>query len=94
MQPEEGSAGAPPAIDPALLSKFMRLWSAYNRENDPQKTAVLQAMKPYLHPDRRERVDRALQTLRLTHVAREALGVDLFGSLFKGINLPLTRRNR
>ena|GEM_PF-1462772 len=73
-----------PAIDPATLGNIMRLWEAYNKGGDPQKTAVLHAMKPYLHPERRDRMDRALQTLRLVHVAREALGADILGSLFRG----------
>jgi len=72
-------------IDPKLLSGAMRLFGAYNKGGDPQKTALIQAVKPYLRPSRRDRVDKAMQTLKLASVAKEALGEDIFSSLLGGI---------
>jgi hypothetical protein len=80
MNEEPGGGG----IDPSMLLKLTRLWSAYNGNDDDQKFAILKAVKPYLRPERSERMDRALQTLRLARVAREALGADLLGSLLSG----------
>ena len=71
-------------IDPNMLSKAMQLFGAYNR-SDPQKAALLQAVKPYLRPARRERVDQAMQTLKLANVAREALGNNALDGLLGGI---------
>jgi hypothetical protein len=71
-------------IDPQMLGKAMQLFGAYNR-SDPQKAALMQAVKPYLRPARRERVDQALQTLKLANVAKEALGTDALGGLLSGI---------
>jgi hypothetical protein len=65
--------------DPAMMGNVMRLLGAYQKGGDPKKAAVLQAVKPYLRPERQQRVDRALQTLKLASVAREAFGSDIFG---------------
>lgn len=79
-----GLLGGDSSIDPKLISTAMRFLGAYNN-NDPQKAALMQAVKPYLRPERRERVDQAMQTLKLANVAKEALGTDMLGNLFGGI---------
>jgi hypothetical protein len=94
--PPAGSAAEPIAqapdlssllggIDPAVMTHAMRLLGAYNRGGDPQKAALMQAVKPYLRPARRDRVDKAMQTLKLANVAKEALGTDIVGNLLGGI---------
>jgi len=72
-------------IDPNLMANAARLLGAYNKGSDPQKSALMQAVKPYLRPARRERVDKAIQTLKFANVAREALGTDIFGNLLGGL---------
>jgi hypothetical protein len=63
----------------------MRLLGAYNKGGDPHKAALMQAVKPYLRPARRDRVDKAMQTLKFASVAKEALGTDILGDLLGGI---------
>jgi len=72
-------------IDPKLMTNAMRLLGAYNKGGDPQKAALMQAVKPYLRPARRDRVDKAIQTLKFASVAKEALGTDVLGNLLGGI---------
>ncbi|GHV32252.1 hypothetical protein FACS18949_02600 [Clostridia bacterium] len=71
------------ALDPNMLGGLTKLLGAYSKGGDPRKAALLQAVKPYLRPERQRKVDRALQTLKLTSVAREAFSSDL-GGLFGG----------
>ncbi len=73
--------GGDGGIDPAMMGKLLQLWGVYN-QGDPQKAGLLTAMKPYLRKERADRVDRALQTLKLTKVAREALGSGLLNGFF------------
>lgn len=79
-----GSLFGDNGFDPKLMGKALQLFNAYSR-NDPQKAALMQAVKPYLRPARRERVDQAMQTLKLANVAKEALDSDMLGGLFNGI---------
>ena len=61
MQPPE-DARAPMA---ALLKQAGRL--------DARQENLLNALKPFLKPSRREKIDRALQVARLSHLAQAAL---------------------
>ena len=55
-------------LDPALLSMGMRLLGEYNR-SDSRGEALLQALRPYLKPQRQSKVDRAVSIARLSRVA-------------------------
>lgn len=81
----EGSEAAPPPVeeepsplsalaglDPKLLQMGMGLLSEYSAQDD-KKTALLAALKPFLKPERQEKMDQAVRIARLTRVIRTAL---------------------
>ena len=59
-------AGGMGALDPALIGRVMPLLGALNRENDD--TRLLQALRPYLHGEREQRLDETMRLLRLTRL--------------------------
>ncbi|MBQ4613079.1 MAG: hypothetical protein IJB26_06020 [Clostridia bacterium] len=60
--PPNLSGGSLP--DLSMLTRLMPLMSAFGREDDD--TRLLQALRPYLHGDRSERLDETMKLLRLT----------------------------
>lgn len=69
--PAAPAAPAPPAggtgaLDPALIGRVMPLLGALNSENDD--TRLLQALRPYLHGEREQRLDETMRLLRLTRL--------------------------
>lgn len=57
-------------FDPSLLSKLSKL--TIEPQND-KKTALLNALKPYLSKSRQEKLDRALNLMNMTRIAKVAL---------------------
>ena len=53
----------PPAVDPAMLSALQQLLSGMQKEDD--NTRLLLALRPHFSSKRQQRVDRAVQLLRL-----------------------------
>lgn len=47
------------------ISKMMSLMSAFNSKEDDNRSRLLISLKPHLSEERRERVDSAVQILRL-----------------------------
>ena len=72
----EGSAPSPlsalEGLDPGLLKMGMGLLSEYSAQDD-RKTALLAALRPFLKPERQEKMDQAVRIARLTRVIRTAL---------------------
>lgn len=66
---EKHGAAAP---DADMLAGLGRVMSAANAGSD--KTALLDAMKPYLAEKRRGKVDRALKIARIARIAGAAFG--------------------
>ena len=62
------------SLDPTMLSKLMTLFSAYQDGSD-EKTRLLEAMKPFLRPERQSKLDRAVQIARLSRVIRSAMSM-------------------
>jgi len=60
------------SMDPKLLQAAVTLFSEYSAPDD-QKTALLNALKPYLKPERQAKVDKALRLARLARVIHRAL---------------------
>ena len=77
-EPDTGAEGAPSplsalsGLDPRLLQLGMGLLSEYSAPDD-RRTALLEALKPFLKPERREKLDQAARIARLTRVVRAAL---------------------
>ena len=59
--PEKSDAGGSP--DMARLIQLMPLLSGLNK--DDENTALLRALRPYLHGEREKRVDDAIHMMRL-----------------------------
>ena len=63
--------GAPPGDD-AFVRGILQLVRQANQTDGPQE-ALLAALKPYLRPERREKLDRALRIARISQLAGSAL---------------------
>ena len=71
-----GLSGLLGSLDPEMISKVMTLLSIYQNGSD-EKTRLLEAMKPFLRPERQSKLDRAVQITRLSRVIRSAM--NMFG---------------
>ena len=58
-------------LDPAMLKNIGTLVQEYNRSDD-EKTALLQALHPFLREERWVKVEKAIQITRLSRVIRTA----------------------
>ena len=82
FQPEaEPSPPSSNLLDEEMMRSMMQLFRQV-QQNDGRQEALLRALKPYLAPDRQEKLDRAVQLARLSHIAGFALGKP--GGLFPG----------
>lgn len=61
-------------LDPRLIQTAMRLFSEYSAV-DNRKVALLNALKPFLRPERYAKVDRAVQIAKLSRVIRVAFQI-------------------
>lgn len=52
----------------------MTLLSEYSAQDD-KKAALLSALKPFLKPERQEKIDQAVRIARLTRVVRAAFSL-------------------
>lgn len=59
-------------LDPRLLAAAQRALAAYQSPSD-RRDVLLSALKPFLKPERRPKVDKAIQIARLSRVLRSAL---------------------
>lgn len=60
------------SIDPKLIQAAVTLFSEYSAPDD-QKAALLNALKPFLKPERQAKVEKAMHLARLARVIRAAL---------------------
>ena len=74
--PSNGAATPPPSsplpsgVDPALIQRLLPLLSQMNRAESSETTAFLLALRPFLKPERRDKVERAAQLARVIHLAK------------------------
>lgn len=64
-------------LDPKLLSTAAKLMSQYNSSDD-SRTALLQALRPFVKEQRYAKLDKAIQIARLSRMIR--MGLELFRS--------------
>ena len=57
-------------IDPALIQKLLPVISQVNRPESGETAAFLHALRPFLKPERQDKVDRAAQLARLIHLGK------------------------
>ena len=60
-------------IDPALLTRLIPVLQQMNRSESSEASAFLYALRPFLKPSRRDKVDRACQLARIIHLAKTFL---------------------
>ena len=60
-------------LDPQLLLRFLPLLRELGGQQDSNARQLLYALRPYLKPERQEKVERALQLARLFHLGRKFL---------------------
>lgn len=65
-EPEGG--GTEPVLSPEAMQKVMTALSAASRPD--QTTALLEALRPLLRPDRQGKLDRAIRAVRLMRAAQ------------------------
>lgn len=66
------SLGMGPPGDDAFVRGILQLVRQANQKDGPQE-ALLAALKPYLRPERREKLDRAMRIARISQIAGGAL---------------------
>ena len=75
--PQEGQANAssplPGGIDPSLVQKLLPLLSQLNRPESSETAAFLRALRPFLKPERQDKVERAAQLARFIHLGKTLL---------------------
>ena len=66
-------SGLTGGMDPAILTKLLPLIQELGSQNDSNARQLLYALRPYLKPDRQEKIERALQLARLFHLGKKFL---------------------
>ncbi len=63
---------AKPDLDPSLLARFLPLLQKINAGGS-SSTQLLYALRPYLRPQKQEKIDRAVKIARVIHIAHQFL---------------------
>ena len=70
-----GLLGSVGQLDPKMLSTAAKLFSQMGRQDD-RRTALLQALRPFVKPGRYAKLDKAIQIAKLSVLIRS--GLELF----------------
>ena len=60
-------------VDPSMIQKLLPVLSQMNCPESGETAAFLRALRPFLKPERRDKVERAAQLARLIHLAKTFL---------------------
>ncbi len=60
-------------LDPKLLMRLLPLVQELGGQQDSNARRLVYALRPYLKPERQEKVERALQLARLFHLGKKFL---------------------
>ena len=60
-------------IDPGLLQKLLPLVGELAGGGNDERMQLLYALRPFLKPERRDKVERAVKTAKLIHVGKKFL---------------------
>lgn len=75
--PENGGgdllSGLTGGLDPKLLMRLLPLIQELGGQQDSNARTLVYALRPYLKPERQEKVERALQLARLFHLGKKFL---------------------
>lgn len=70
--PAEEAAAEGEGLDPQLMEMGLRALAAY-QDTDDRRGALLQALRPFVKPQRYAKVDKAIQIAKLSKMVRAAL---------------------
>lgn len=70
--PDGGAASLFSGLDPKLIARFLPLLQQMN-QSDGRARQLLFALRPYLKPDRQEKVERALQIAKIISLGKNFL---------------------
>ena len=71
-EPSQTSPPLPDGLDPQLLGRLLPLLQAY-RQGNSQTMQLLMALRPFLKPEKQEKVERAARLSRLIHIGKQFL---------------------
>ena len=60
-------------IDPALMTKLLPLLGELNQTGSDERLQLLYALRPFLKPERQDKVERAVKAARLIHIGKKFL---------------------
>ena len=60
-------------IDPKLIGRLLPLAGELAGGGNDERMQLLYALRPFLKPERRDKVERAAKTARLIHVGKKLL---------------------
>lgn len=60
-------------IDPALIGKLLPLLGELNQSGGDERLQLLYALKPFLKPERQDKVERAVKAAKLIHIGKKFL---------------------
>lgn len=60
-------------IDPALITKLLPLLGELNQSGGDERLQLLYALRPFLKPERQDKVERAVKAARLIHIGKKFL---------------------
>jgi len=60
-------------IDPGLIQKLLPLIGELTGSGGDERLQLLYALRPFLKPERRDKIERAVKAARLIHVGKKLL---------------------
>lgn len=60
-------------IDPSLITRLLPLLGELNQNGNDERLQLLHALRPFLKPERRDKVERALKAAKLIHIGKKFL---------------------
>ena len=61
-------------IDPEMIQRFLPLIRELTGSQNNERMQLLYALRPFLRPERRDKVEQAARAARLIHVGKKLLG--------------------
>lgn len=60
-------------IDPALIGKLLPLLGELTQSDSDERLQLLYALRPFLKPERQDKVERAIKAAKLIHIGKKFL---------------------
>lgn len=61
-------------LDPAMIQRFLPLIRELSGGQNDERMQLLYALRPFLRPERRDKVEQAARAAKLIHVGKKLLG--------------------